>query len=180
MHHHHLCFAFLGLFAFSSCDVERPQHEPQTKRDEVEQIFVSQIGIKEATGQNDGPEVEAYLAATGLGKGNPWCAAFCSWCFTQANVPNPKSAYSPDWFRSNIVYHKNQKADGIPQKGDVFGIYFQSMNRVAHVGFIQKWDQEWVVTVEGNSNDDGSRDGYGVFKRRRLKSQIYAVSSWVD
>lgn len=187
MRHIRICAALLGLLALVSCDVEHETEEPiaRTKRDEVEAIFLSQVGVKEATGKNDGKEVEAYLAATGLTKGNPWCAAFCAWCLDQASVPNPHSAYSPDWFRSRVIYslsvsRQNNSSKAQPQQGDIFGIYFSSMGRVAHVGFVHEWGNTWIQTVEGNSNDDGSRDGDGVYRKRRLKSQIYAVSSWID
>jgi hypothetical protein len=35
------------------------------------------IGVREATGNNDGPEVEEFLSGD---KGLPWCAAFLLWC----------------------------------------------------------------------------------------------------
>lgn len=184
MYPYHIRFALLGLLALVSCDVEPNEtKEPLTKRDQVEAIFLSQVGVKEKTGKNDGEQVEEYLAVTGLGKGNPWCAAFCAWCLTKAEVKNPKSAYSPDWFRSNLSYKStlpSNHSTSAPTKGDVFGIYFASMGRVAHVGFVQDWGDQWVQTVEGNSNDNGSRDGDGVYRKRRLKSQIYVVSSWVE
>jgi hypothetical protein len=186
MRHLRICASLLGLLALVSCDVTEAGYpvsnetkEPDSKRDYIERIFLSQVGVKETTGKNDGPEVEAYLAATGLKKGNPWCAAFCAWTLNQGGVENPRSAWSPDWFKTNVIYRKDQQ--GTPGKGDVFGIWFSSMNRVAHVGFVHKWGSEWVETVEGNSSDvSGSRDGDGVYRKRRLKSQIYSVSSWID
>ena len=76
---------------------------------------------------------------------------------------------------------KGAKNNKTPGKADVFGIWFQNLNRIAHVGFIDEWkdDCAFCITVEGNTNDEGSREGDGVYKKRRLKSQIYKVSRWL-
>lgn len=96
-----------------------------TKRELVKSTYDSQIGIRERTGKNDGTEVEMYLKYVGLGKGYAWCAAFTSWVYGQADVINPKSAWSPAMFPSgNIIYQHNLKnKQATPQTGDTFGIW---------------------------------------------------------
>jgi len=65
-------------------------------------------------------------------------------------------------------------------KGEIFGLYFQSKKRVAHVGaVIEDFGDGWVLTIEGNTDDAGSRDGNGVFTRLRHKSQLYVVARWI-
>ncbi len=66
----------------------------------------------------------------------------------------------------------------VPLTGDVFGIYFQEKKRIAHVGFVDQWDGTWVVTVEGNTNMSGSREGDGVYRKRRLVGSIYKVARY--
>ncbi|MFD2961626.1 MULTISPECIES: hypothetical protein [Olivibacter] len=154
-----------------------------TKRELVKSIYDSQVGVRELSGKNDGIEVEKYLKYVGLGRGYAWCAAFTCWVYGQAEVINPRSAWSPSMFPDgNVVYQKNLKnKQAIPQTGDTFGIWFNNLKRVAHVGFIDDWQQgSYIVTVEGNTNDIGSRDGDGVYRKRRLKSQIYQVSSFIE
>ena len=51
-----------------------------SSREAVKEVYLSQIGVKEATGANDGKAVEKYLSFSGLRKGNPWCASFVAWC----------------------------------------------------------------------------------------------------
>jgi hypothetical protein len=53
------------------------QHSPG-KEALIIAIAQKQLGIREATGNNDGPQVEAYLATVGLKKGELWCAVFLS------------------------------------------------------------------------------------------------------
>lgn len=163
--------------------------EPETvmpvlsKRERVKSIYDIQVGVRELSGKNDGAEVEKYLKYVGLGKGYAWCAAFTCWVYGQAEVINPKSAWSPAMFPvGNVIYQHNLKLkQGVPQTGDTFGIWFNNLKRVAHVGFVDEWSSgSYLVTVEGNTNDVGSREGDGVYRKRRLKSQVYQVSSFIE
>lgn len=67
----------------------------------------------------------------------------------------------------------------LPQKGDVFGIYFNNVKRIAHAGFVDEWGDKYVITVEGNTNEAGSREGDGVYRKRRPISSIYQVARWL-
>ncbi len=67
-----------------------------------------------------------------------------------------------------------------PGMGDVFGIYFPEKGRIAHVGFVDEWEEPWVVTVEGNTNVLGSREGDGVYRKRRLTRSVYKVARYVE
>lgn len=148
----------------------------------VQQVYMSQVGIRERTGANDGKEVETYLASVGLSRGNPWCAAFLHWSFVKAGVKGtPRSGYSPSWFPvSNTIYQRGKMERYTPGPTDVFGIWFENKGRISHVGFIDEWGKgSYAITVEGNTNEAGSREGDGVYRKRRLKNQIYKVSRWI-
>lgn len=151
-------------------------------RQKVVGIYSAEIGVRERTGNNDGEKVEMYLKSCGLKKGQPWCAAFVTWTFQQAGVETVISAYSPSWFPAKkVIYTHGSKQNLIPVQADVFGIYFSSKGRIAHVGFIDQWaeNSSFCITVEGNTNEAGSREGDGVYRKRRLKKQIYKVSRWI-
>lgn len=151
----------------------------QPVRNDLREVYTSQIGVREATGHNDGKEVEKYLRSVGLGKGYPWCAAFVAWSHNELNIPNPESAWSPDWFKSNVIYRADWRKKEITiQPGMVFGIWFQSKKRVAHVGFIDGEDHNNYYTVEGNTNAAGSREGDGVYKKIRPKKSIYIIADY--
>ena len=68
----------------------------------------------------------------------------------------------------------------VPTTGDVFGLYFPEKGRIAHVGFIDEWKDPWVITVEGNTNVLGGREGDGVYRKRRLVRSIYKVARYVN
>lgn len=147
-------------------------------RDKLQFTYSGQVGIKEATGNNDGPEIEAYLKTTGLPKGYPWCAAFISWVFEQEGMSEPRTPWTPSLFPESVVIWPNKEQ--IPQTSDVFGIYYPHLRRVAHAGFIESWGAHFTVTVEGNTNDSGSSEGDGVYRKRRRTKTIYIVADWVD
>lgn len=152
------------------------------KRAEVKCIYDSQLHVRELTGKNDGFEVEKYLRYTNLGKGYAWCASFVCWVLGGANVDNPKSAWSPSLLpNAKLIYQRGSKTHtATPQRADVFGIYFSNLKRIAHVGFIDEWSEgNYTITVEGNTNSAGSREGDGVYRKRRLKSQIYKVADYI-
>jgi len=63
--------------------------------------------------------------------------------------------------------------------GDVFTIYYASLRRIGHTGFVnRKINNSIVETVEGNSNADGSREGYMVCKRKRSVHSLYSITRW--
>lgn len=123
--------------------------------------------VREKTNQNDGPWVEAILRVTGNAKGDPWCAAFVSFVLCIVNggtSPLPMTA-SCQAIREYAVAHGMLTTT--PDAGDVF-LLLDGANHAHHTGFCASQVADGVFsTIEGNTNDNGSRDGYGVFARRR-------------
>lgn len=157
----------LGLFCFA---LVGERHVPDRNL-LVLDIAQGELGVREATGKNDGTRVEAFLAAVKLRKGNPWCAAFVSWVFKQAAFPKPRTGWSPDLFPASRLLKK-------PAPGAVFGIYFPELKRIAHCGFVEKQQGNWVYTLEGNTNVAGSREGDGIYRKMRQLKTIYRYANW--
>lgn len=148
-------------------------------RQELHELLEGQLHIRELTGANDGPEVKAYLNAVGLDEGYPWCAAFVSWSFDAIGVDNPRSAWSPHFARKKDIKWRPKTGGAQPEKGDVFTLWYTNLGRVGHVGFIIRKSGNHYVTIEGNTNVEGSRLGIGVFKRKRDSRKIYAVTDYI-
>ena len=152
------------------------------KLTEVQRIYTSELGVRELTGHNDGKRVEEFLASCQLRKGEPWCAAFVCWTFKKAGVKAIVSGYSPAWFTPKyVVWSRNGKHNLSPQPADVGGLYFVNKGRIAHTFFIDEWKPESsnAITVEGNTNQAGSREGDGVYRKRRSKTQLYKISRYL-
>ncbi len=148
-------------------------------RENVKRTYTSEIGVRELSGKNDGKRVEEYLRSVKLGKGYSWCAAFVCWTLNKCGVVNPSSAWAPALFPTKKIIYKSGELKELPRAGDVFGIYYPGKKRIAHVGFIDQWGKI-VLTVEGNTNEAGSREGDGVYRKRRLARQIYVVSKFIN
>lgn len=150
------------------------------QHDCVADCYTSQIGVREATGKNDGPAVEMYLRSVNLGKGYAWCAAFVKWVFQSCNVKTTITAWSPTAHNSrNLIWFKKQWHKE-PVHGDVFTIWNVKMKRISHTGFFHKKVNGSIYeTVEGNTNEGGSREGDGVYKRRRSFNATYSITRWI-
>lgn len=142
-------------------------------RERIVDVALNEIGVREATGNNDGQRVEEYLAYTGLGKGYAWCAAFASWCYGQAGRPVPRNAWSPALFPKARRYTDQQISQGLVRPADLFGIYNSRLRRIDHVGIIRKLGDRYILTVEGNVANR-------VLSKRRALATVYAFSNWLD
>lgn len=136
-------------------------------------ILVSQIGVTEKTGHNDG-EVEKYLKAVGLSKGNPYCAAFQFWCFDSARKALRFSTESIPVKQTGLAngLFNQAKQDGTQSIYRAFLddliIWKQQKSSKGHVGrIIEIRANGWVVTVEGNTGGANQREGDGVHKKLR-------------
>lgn len=145
----------------------------------VDAIYMSQLGVREATGHNDGKDVEKYLKSVGLPKGNAWCAAFVKWTLDRAGVKTSITGWSPTAHNKNNIVLFNGSLKKDVQRGDVFTLYFPSLKRIGHTGFVRKkFGMNSYETVEGNTNMAGSREGDGVYVKYRPKSSIYSITRW--
>jgi len=182
IHLYFLCFLFCNYTAKQSAlNSPRNQTDQQWTRACVKEIYDAEVGVREYGGSNRGLSVEMYLKSVNLEPSYAWCAAFVSWCYQYAGVDTPKSGWVPDYAMTcKRIYHRNRFEKRTPQQGDVFLIWYPKRNRPAHMGFIDKWGDKWITTVEGNTNDSGSREGNGVYKKRRLKKQVWVVSDFIS
>lgn len=135
------------------------------------ELAQGELWVREGTGKNDGERVEGYLASVGLKKGQPWCAAFVSFIFKEAGYAAPRTGWSPSLFPSKRLV----KAAA---PGNVFGIYFPALKRIAHCGFVERSDEDWISSIEGNTGPGGGREGDGVHRRKRHKRTIYKYADW--
>lgn len=145
----------------------------------VASIAYKEIGVKEATGNNDGERVNEYQKTTNTTSGASWCASFVKWCFTQCGIKTSITAWSPSAHNGkNIVYFKTKFLKE-PRPGDVFTIYSIKQKRINHTGFYYSWYNERIYeTVEGNTNIDGSNNGNGVYRRKRSYHTTYSITRW--
>lgn len=155
-------------------------------------VAESYLDTREATGRNDGDRVEHMLRMTGLPKGNPWCAAAVYTWLVEGGVGVPGGgrayAWSPTWHPAHRQVWTARRGVNSTFQGrggrqvrpaDVFGLHYANLGRIGHVGLIHSDGGRYWITIEGNTNDAGSREGDGVYRKRRLKSNVTVISRWV-
>lgn len=132
-------------------------------------------------GNNAGPYVTRVLKRTGLSAGNPWCAA---WIADVGRIafdsrwPLPLTASC--WQLGDFAYRKGALAE-TPEVGDVFLLHYPSLNRFAHTGLVTEVLPDGRIrTLEGNTNDGGSREGWGVFRRTRTPGARDRFIRWTQ
>ena len=153
-------------------------------------VAVSQIGVMEAPlGSNAGPIVNKYLKSVGVAPGNFWCMAFVHWCFEQAGNGTtifPMTAGCLDaWNRAKkiagIAIITRAQALAQPtlvRPGAVFILDFGGGH--GHTGLVRQSIGGALRTVEGNSNNSGSRNGLGVFELNRRNVADATLKGFLD
>lgn len=132
--------------------------------------------VKEQTGCNDGPHVEAIQRVTGNKRGDPWCSSFVTFVLDIAyRGKNPmKRTASCD------VLLEDARAKGwlvkTPEAGDLFLVMNpKNAKDAVHVGIVTAVGKTTLSTIEGNTSGDGRREGWGVFARKRNPSGLMFI-----
>ncbi|WP_395049406.1 CHAP domain-containing protein [Flavobacterium sp.] len=138
------------------------------------EMAISQLGVQEIPkNSNAGPAVEKYLKSVGLGKGYAWCMAFMYWCTKEASAQ--LGLENPLFKTAGVIAMYNKEKDLVvtdPQPGDLFIMDFGKGQ--GHTGIVEKVEKNIIHTIEGNTNDEGSREGYEVCIRQRKTNTIKA------
>jgi hypothetical protein len=137
-------------------------------------------GIQEVpTGSNGGRAVERILRRTGNRKGEPWCASYVADVGYQL--------FGHDWPLPNTAscdrLLESARRNGVLVEKPVAGAVFLLMKTprdAIHTGFVTEVLDDGWRTIEGNTNDDGGRDGWGVLRRTRGQKDdpSFAASLW--
>ena len=169
-----LCFAALcgSRLPDRNLLIENQRKEEAVIRKRIVAIAAGELGVRELSGKNDGKRVEEYLKVIQLGKGHAWCGAYVSWVYAKAGLAQPRFGWTPSLFPFRCLTK-------LPLPGDVFGIYFPALKRIAHAGIVELVSNDWVISLEGNTNLKGSREGDGVFRKRRHKRTISSYANWI-
>jgi hypothetical protein len=158
-------------------------NSPEHIRSLVVQEALKWVGHREIR-PNWSPEIEKWLASCTPPIRFPaaWCAAWLAAMYREHCVDNPNNAWVDAWtggrWRVLVVYDRSrgdrwQDLKLLP--GDACTIFNARLNRQAHIWININSDDEHSITVEGNTNNNGSREGDGVYKRKRHKSSIFRV-----
>ncbi|MET0465259.1 MAG: hypothetical protein ABW007_19010 [Chitinophagaceae bacterium] len=165
-------------------------------------IAKSMEGVREnPKNSNRGDQVEQFQRATDLpGTGWPYCAAFVCWVVQQWGYKHEKEVLAALKLKDRAAFDKwrpktaaaygfdewgiskglkvwnEQKQPGLVlHTGDIF-----SLNTASHCGMIYDDKGEIVYTIEGNTDESGSREGGGVYLKTRKRSHLRDLVRLLD
>ena len=141
--------------------------------------------MREIGKTNRGTVIDQWQRAAGTyALGTFWCSWFVSAGFRACHIPTAYFGRARSWFDTGhlILDHGRLVPTApAPQPYDLVG-YEWGHPAVSHVGFLDLWGvSPMCQTIEGNTGGGRqSRDGDGVYKNWRLKSQVAYVANVVD
>ena len=145
------------------------------------------IGVSEQGGDNRGQMVEHFLRSVSLPPGQPWCAAFVYHVGHSAHYDHltQRSSWPLPATGSCEALARAARAHGVlrdePYVGDVFLLWSRTRRRFIHTGIVVGVEEEErvherdvhvCVTVEGNTNDDGSSNGHTTLRKVRTFREV--------
>lgn len=131
---------------------------------QVYKVAAKEVGYREGKNNNN-----KYAKVVGLANNQAWCETFQSYLFHQAGL----KSLAPVTASCGTAY-KWFKAKGRTSEYPALGAQvFYGPGGGSHVGFAYKYDETYVYTIEGNTNDDGSAEGNGVYRKRRVRRDTY-------
>lgn len=128
----------------------------------------ARVGEREAR-HNSGPWIDRFLAAVGLNPGYAWCASFVYWSLIVSGWPadrlpqRRKAAAVVNWRSWALQADLLTKT---PRRGDLM-LWVNADGMTGHIGFVTSVNGRQVQTIEGNTNEAGSREGDGVYRKTR-------------
>lgn len=152
----------------------------------IARIALAEVGVQESPrGSNRGPRVDQYQAATCLDKKDwgAWCASFVCWVIREAmaaavkdgakfTFKRPQTAKAFDFENWSLQQDNSTRTRRLPgrdiQPWDIVIFDF------SHIAFATSAPNSIgnFRTVEGNTNDEGSREGYEVAQRTRSMKNV--------
>ena len=164
-------------------------HEFQVK--DVVLAYAQQFVEQHPTeiGNNTGPWVRAFMKGT-EGDWAAWCCGSVCTAIDHASNSINKSMdnwLTWDWscekLRKKAIEGENttyMTGEEVKERyselepGDLFLV--MSKGRAKHIGIVEKMKGDIMCTIEGNTNDEGSRDGYEFVRRKRKTNKgIYSI-----
>ncbi len=137
--------------------------------DEVRRIARAEIGTREGRSGGHWDNDQKYsdeVPGLAWSDGQPWCQTFVTWVAMRAGAqalyhpvasPTASCDAAGAWFRT-VGRWSEYPAIGAQ-------IFFGSSRDLDHTGIVVDYDDDLVHTVEGNTNDTGSREGNGVYAK---------------
>jgi hypothetical protein len=158
-----------------------PEPTPQTTVEQVIAAARGEIGYHEGRSGGHWNNKEKYAAdvpgmAWVSAGGYPWCALFVSWCFNKVGALD----LLPGGATASVAHIRDaaKQAKRFSEYPAIGAVVLYGQNGDAHTGTVVDFGRNTITVVEGNTNDNGSPEGDGVYlkTRQRRDSWVYGYA----
>lgn len=144
------------------------------KTDRLIELLRSQVGYHEGR-DNDGDwnNMQKYSPAVpGLewSQGQAWCATFASWAYLNSGTVPGSFPVTASVYEAMNWYKDHNRWSEYPSVGAQI-----IMGGSVHTGIVIAVQDDTVTTIEGNTNNQGSPQGDGVYVRTRVRRDPYVT-----
>ena len=148
------------------------------------------IGINEKGGNNKGFTDKYFrrlMEKQGWIPGYAWCSFFVMGVLDECDIPNTITGWAPtaynrkDVIFTNGVFYKTYSLDDVLVMTLSYNDKKGRYKNIGHTGIVELVGKYSVKTIEGNTNDRGTRDsrtGDGVFRKVRPLSRNIHITRW--
>ncbi len=149
------------------------------------------VGVKEKGGNNKGftsRELKNLMVAVGWKPGYAWCSFFVMAMLKECGIPNTINGWAPTAYNSKDVVFTNGKFYKSFNSRDVLVMTLSyndtgkgRFKNIGHTGLVDAVGQYSVRTIEGNTNERGTRDsrsGDGVYIKIRPLNKNIHITRW--
>lgn len=129
------------------------------------------FGVQDLPGKDiHGQAIKKFLESVNLPQGNPYCAAFASYCLNVAGAKRPKvrTALATNFITDDSIDAKEVMYGREMVPTGTIAIWRRGNTMFGHAGFVlYDWRGAVGITIEGNTTAISGSDVEGVFIRKR-------------
>lgn len=137
---------------------------------------ICELGTRESPPDSNNVKYNTWYYGKPVSGGDYlWCMAFVQWCYDQAKAKLPFRTASCGallrWYREN----QPECVTEDPVPGDIVIFDWPSTKSPTdHTGIFERWDNQYVTTIDGNTGIGSDSDGGCVMRRTRPRRQVAA------
>ena len=180
---------FIPLYAYTGVPSDNSDclTEYQKRAEIAVQLADSFEGIKEV-GNNQGfnnKQYEQMMLNVGWWRGAAWCAFALKLIYKLAGIPSTVTGWSPTAYNKRHVIYTDGKLREPIRPGDAGTLSYNKFRNtkrykaIGHAFLVKKAiGNSAVLTGEGNTNGDGSREGNGFYEKIRPLNANIHITRW--
>jgi len=156
--------------ATKGTDMTRVTAKPGTEAFRFLKVLKGEVGYKEGFSgghYNNNQKYSDQVPGFDWSDFQPWCATFMAWGGWKNDIPVDRLPRSASCDALGAAFKRMGRWSEYPAIGAI--ALYGTPSDLNHTGAVYAFDETWIWTVEGNTNNTGSREGDGVYLKKRAR-----------